>query len=89
MKLGNALTPQIFDPGNVQEFFITHIVVEPVTDSDCLRVYACASRSAGTLVLQYTVIIPRHRLIEMGKQIDAACEAHPALLAFVPDMVPS
>ena len=81
---------EIVDTGIAPEFFVTHVPkVEAVTDSDCIRLYACAVRSRGFMVLQYTVIIPRHRLEVMLKDIDAACAAHPLLLAFVPDVAPS
>lgn len=77
---------QIVDAGTAPEFFVTHVPkVEAVTDSDCVRLYACAVRSRGDMVLQYTVVIPRHRMEVMLKDIGAACAAHPVLLAFVPE----
>ena len=60
------------DPG-APEFFVTESHIEPIPDSDCVRVFAFATRSEGERILQYTAIIPRHRLRAMVRRAEDAC----------------
>lgn len=73
--MGMSVTELEIVNGPVPEYFVSHIKTEDVEGS-LARIWAY-KQIGGTLELQYTVLIPRKRILTMGQQcLEAAAGVH-------------
>lgn len=68
--------PEMTEPFDSQEFFITHIGKAELVDGPCVRIYCCATRDES-IEVKCTVVIPLKRIAPIGRQLlNAASELH-------------